>query len=222
FQTPFPLTTAIDDLTGTNGKDLFIGDNGNQFLATVQAGDKIDGGAGIDTFKYYYAGRGSASILPTLLNVEKVELINLQSNIDFSPVANSGLEEVTLKFNPVANTISGLRDIKLGIDNVVTNSGFIIGNFGNGTTASVSLTDSTLDELEIQGNKVTTINLDLDSEFTGGVNRIKTLNTPLSSSATGGTLNITGKAGLEITQDIQLNSNAVITVNASTNTGGVD
>ncbi|MFM6244266.1 MAG: DUF4214 domain-containing protein [Dolichospermum sp.] len=223
FQTPFPLTTAIDDLTGTNGKDLFIGDNGNLFFATVQAGDKIDGGAGIDTFKYYYAGANSASILPTLLNVEKVELINLQSNIDFSPVANSGLEEVTLKFNPkFATTISGLRDIKLGIDNVVTNSGFIIGNFGNGTTASVSLTDSTLYQLEIQGNKVTTINLDLDSEFTDGVNTINNLTTPLSSSATGGTLNITGKAGLEITQDIQLNSNAVITVNASTNTGGVD
>ncbi|MFM6751296.1 MAG: DUF4214 domain-containing protein, partial [Dolichospermum sp.] len=221
FQTPFPLTTAIDDLTGTNGKDLFIGDNGNQFFATVQAGDKIDGGAGIDTFKYYYAGANSASILPTLLNVEKVELINLQSNIDFSPVANSGLEEVTLKFNPnFATTISGLRDIKLGIDNV-TNSGFIIGNFGNGTTASVSLTDSTLAELIIEGSKVTTINLDLDSEFTDGVNTISKLTTPLSSSATGGTLNITGKAGLEITQDIQLNSNAVTTVNAKENTGGV-
>ncbi|MFM5961866.1 MAG: hypothetical protein ACKOQ2_32780, partial [Dolichospermum sp.] len=184
FQTPFPLTTAIDDLTGTNGKDLFIGDNGNQFFATVQAGDKIDGGAGIDTFKYYYAGRGSASILPTLLNVEKVELINLQSNnIDFSPVANSGLEEVTLKFNPNSDTtISGLRDIKLGIDNVnVTNNG-ITGNFGNGTTASVSLTDSTLNRLTIQGSKVTTINLDLDSEFTDGVNTINDLTTPLSSS----------------------------------------
>ncbi|MFM6251387.1 MAG: hypothetical protein ACKPEQ_19950, partial [Dolichospermum sp.] len=174
-QTPFPLTTAIDDLTGTNGKDLFIGDNGNQFLATVQAGDKIDGGAGIDTFKYYYAGGNSVSILPTLLNVEKVELINLQSNIDFSPVANSGLEEVTLKFNPVANTISGLRDIKLGIDNVNVTNKNITGNFGNGTTASVSLTDSTLNRLTIQGSKVTTINLDLDSEFTDGVNTINNL-----------------------------------------------
>ncbi|MFM6489158.1 MAG: DUF4214 domain-containing protein, partial [Dolichospermum sp.] len=226
FQTPFPLTTAIDDLTGTNGKDLFIGDNGNQFFATVQAGDKIDGGAGIDTFKYYYAGANSASILPTLLNVEKVELINLQDDdIDFSPVANSGLEEVTLKFNPTNffdTTISGLRDIKLGIDNVNVTNKNITGNFGNGTTASVSLTDSTLDTLTIQGSKVTTINLDLDSEFTGGVNRIKTLTTPLEDSATGGTLNITGKAGLEINGDITLNSNAVITVNASTNTGGVD
>ncbi|MFM6765430.1 MAG: DUF4214 domain-containing protein, partial [Dolichospermum sp.] len=222
FQTPFPLTTAIDDLTGTNGKDLFIGDNGNLFFATVQAGDKIDGGAGIDTFKYYYAGANSASILPTLLNVEKVELINLQDDdIDFSPVANSGLEEVTLKFNPNSDTtISGLRDIKLGIDNVNVTNKNITGNFGNGTTASVSLTDSTLDTLTIQGSKVTTINLDLDSEFTGGVNRITTLTTPLSSSATGGTLNITGKAGLEI-QDITLNSNAVTTVNAKENTGGV-
>ncbi|MFM5946723.1 MAG: hypothetical protein ACKO87_11555, partial [Dolichospermum sp.] len=83
-------------------------------------------------------------------------------------------------------------------------------------------TDSTLNTLIIEGSKVTTINLDLDSEFTDGVNTINNLTTPLSSSATGGTLNITGKAGLEITQDIQLNSNAVITVNASTNTGGVD
>ncbi|MFM6181959.1 MAG: DUF4214 domain-containing protein [Dolichospermum sp.] len=240
FQTPFPLTTAIDDLTGTNGKDLFIGDNGNLFFATVHAGDKIDGGAGIDTFKYYYAGANSASILPTLLNVEKVELINLQDDdIDFSPVANSGLEEVTLKFNPTNffdTTISGLRDIKLGIDNVVTNSGFIIGNFGNGTTASVSLTDSTLNTLTIQGSKVTTINLDLDSEFTDGVNRIATLTIPtLSSSATGRTLNITGDAGLAGTDinnpnsstKVALNLNisnpdAVTTVNASTNTGGVD
>ncbi|MFM6912233.1 MAG: hypothetical protein ACKPKT_19555, partial [Dolichospermum sp.] len=207
-------------------------------FATVQAGDKIDGGAGIDTFKYYYAGANSASILPTLLNVEKVELINLQDDIDFSPVANSGLEEVTLKFNPnfFVTTISGLRDIKLGIDNVNVTNNNITGNFGNGTTASVSLTDSTLDELEIQGNKVTTINLDLDSEFTDGVNRIATLTIPtLSSSATGRTLNITGDAGLAGTDinnpnsstKVALNLNisnpdAVTTVNASTNTGGVD
>jgi Ca2+-binding RTX toxin-like protein len=226
FETQFALTKETDNLMGTNGKDLFIGDNGNQFFATVQAGDKIDGGAGIDTFKYYYAD----FILPTLLNIEKVELINLQGDIDFSPLAGSSLEEVTLKFNPQSffPTISGLRDIKLGIDNV-NNNGFIVGDFGNGTTASVSLTDSTLNELEIQGNKVTTINLDLVSEFTDGVNRIDFLNIPLSSSATGGTLNITGDAGLGGTDindpnsstEVESNPNAVTTVNAAENTGGV-
>jgi hypothetical protein len=224
FQTQFTLTTETDNLTGTSGKDLFIGDNGNQFFATVQAGDKLDGGAGIDTFKYYYSDNG---ILPTLLNVEKVELINLRSDIDFSPLAGSGLEEVTLKFNPAPSffgtttTVAGLRDIKLGIDNV-TNNVSINGNFGNGTTANVSLTDSTLTNLTIEGNKVTTINLDLVSEFTDGVNTISTLTTPLSTSATAGTLNITGNAGLEITEDIALNPNAVTTVNAAENTGGVD
>ena len=226
FETQFALTKETDNLMGTNGKDLFIGDNGNQFFATVQAGDKIDGGAGIDTFKYYYAD----FILPTLLNIEKVELINLQGDIDFSPLAGSSLEEVTLKFNPQSffPTISGLRDIKLGIDNV-NNNGFIVGDFGNGTTASVSLTDSTLNELEIQGNKVTTINLDLVSEFTDGVNRIDFLTIPLSSSATGGTLNITGDAGLGGTDIndpnsstvVESNPNAVTTVNAAENTGGV-
>ncbi|MFN9600196.1 MAG: DUF4214 domain-containing protein, partial [Dolichospermum sp.] len=229
FQTQFTLTTETDNLTGTSGKDLFIGDNGNQFFATVQAGDKLDGGAGIDTFKYYYSDNG---ILPTLLNVEKVELINLRSsNIDFSPLAGSGLEEVTLKFNPqfTFTTVAGLRDIKLGIDNVTYGGGSITGNFGNGTTASVSLTDSTLNQLNIQGNKVTTINLDLASEFTDGVNRIDFLTIPLSSSATGGTLNITGDAGLGGTDIndpnsstvVASNPNAITTVNAAENTGGV-
>ncbi|MEI3650706.1 MAG: DUF4214 domain-containing protein [Dolichospermum lemmermannii FEM_B0920] len=231
FQTQFALTKETDNLTGTNGKDLFIGDNGNQFFATVQAGDRIDGGAGIDTLKYSY----SNGILPTLLNVEKVELINLRNNIDFSPAAGSGLEEVTLKFNPQLNaTVAGLRDIKLGIDNV-TNTNQIFGNFGNGTTASVSLTDSRIVELNIEGNKVATINLDLESEFTDGVNRIANLNIPiLSSSATGRTLNITGDAGLaginindpnsSTTVALNLNasnSDAVTTVNAKSNTGGV-
>ncbi|OBQ36466.1 MAG: hypothetical protein AN487_12885 [Anabaena sp. CRKS33] len=228
FETQFALTKETDNLMGTNGKDLFIGDNGNQFFATVQAGDKIDGGAGIDTLKYYYANQ----VLPTLLNVEKVELINLgtTNNIDFSPLAGSSLEEVTLKFNPqlTFTTIAGLRDIKLGIDNV-NNNGFIVGNFGNGTTASVSLTDSTLSQLTIEGTKVTTINLDLVSEFTDGVNKIDILTIPLSSNATGGTLNITGDAGLGGTDINNPNSstvvgsnpNAVTTVNAKENTGGV-
>ncbi|MFN7851672.1 MAG: DUF4214 domain-containing protein [Dolichospermum sp.] len=231
FQTQFALTKETDNLIGTTGKDLFTGDNGNPFFATVQAGDRIDGGAGIDTLKYSY----SNGILPTLLNVEKVELINLQGNIDFSPAAGSGLEEVTLKFDPLFSpTVAGLRDIKLGIDNV-TNTNNITGNFGNGTTASVSLTDSTLNTLTIEGEKVATINLDLGSEFTDGVNRIADLNIPtLSSTATGRTLNITGDAGLAGTNindpnsstRVALNLNtsnpdAVTTVNAKENTGGV-
>ncbi|MBO1059172.1 MAG: DUF4214 domain-containing protein [Dolichospermum sp. JUN01] len=225
FQTQFALTKETDNLIGTSGQDLFIGDNGNLYSATVQAGDTINAGAGVDTFKFYYAD----GILPTLLNVENVELINAKSGIDFSPVAGSGLKQVTLKFNPSGSTtVSGLKDIKFGIDNVTTDAN-ITGNFGVATDVNVSLVDSelgvvtpnptTTTGLKILGSKVTTLNLDLGSEFEDGVNKIAKLT--LSSTVSAKTLNITGDAGLEITKDIELNPNAVTTVNAATNTGGV-
>ncbi|MBS9392912.1 MAG: DUF4214 domain-containing protein [Dolichospermum sp. LBC05a] len=225
FQTQFALTKETDNLIGTSGQDLFIGDNGNLYSATVQAGDTINAGAGVDTFKFYYAD----GILPTLLNVENVELINAKSNIDFSPVAGSGLKQVTLKFNPEVNTtVAGLQDINFGIDNVTNSS--ITGNFGNGIAASVALNDSQLDNFTILGPKVTTLNLDLESQFADGVNRIAFLTIPtLSTNVNARTLNITGKAGLSgnnnsftslntLTTD---NPDAVTIVNASTNTGGV-
>ena len=233
FQTQFALTKETDNLIGTSGQDLFIGDNGSDFFGTVQAGDTINAGAGVDTFKFYYA----KGILPTLLNVENVELINAKSNIDFSPVAGSGLKQVTLKFNPEVNTtVAGLQDINFGIDNVTdtdtdtSTESSITGNFGNGTAASVALNDSQLDNFIILGPKVTTLNLDLESQFADGVNKINSLTIPtLSTNVNARTLNITGKAGLSGNNNSSTslktstadNSDAVTIVNASTNTGGV-
>jgi hypothetical protein len=228
FQTQFALTKETDNLIGTSGQDLFLGDNGTDFSATVQAGDTINAGAGVDTFKFYYAN----GILPTLLNVENVELINAKSDIDFSPVAGSGLKQVTLKFNPASvlntTTVAGLQDINFGIDNVTNRS--ITGDFGNGTAASVALNDSQLNEFTIVGSKVTTLNLDLESQFADGVNKIAFLTIPtLSTNVNARTLNITGKAGLSgnnnsftsLKTSTADNSDAVTIVNASTNTGGV-
>ncbi|QOV21727.1 DUF4214 domain-containing protein [Anabaenopsis elenkinii] len=225
FQTPFTLTTSPNEnLVGTSGNDVFIGDNGNQFFATVQVGDRIDGGpGGTDTFKYYNADR----VLPTLRGVENVELINARGeNIDFSPAAGSGLEKVTVKFNPQGNlTVAGLRDIELDIDNVVTNRR-ITGNFGNGTVAAVSMTDSST-QLEIQGNRVETVNLRSESEFEDGVNRITTLPVfgpllPNGENTSVRNINISGDARLEVTSEITLNRTAQTTVNASANSGGVE
>jgi hypothetical protein len=227
FQTQFALTKETDNLIGTSGQDLFLGDNGTDFSATVQAGDTINAGAGVDTFKFYYAN----GILPTLLNVENVELINAKSDIDFSPVAGSGLKQVTLKFNPASvlntTTVAGLQDINFGIDNVTNRS--ITGDFGNGTAASVALNDSQLNEFTIVGSKVTTLNLDLESQFADGVNRITFLTIPtLPTNVNARTLNITGKAGLSGNDDsftklvtFTPDPDAVTIVNASTNTGGV-
>ncbi|MDH6073135.1 DUF4214 domain-containing protein [Chrysosporum ovalisporum CS-1034] len=221
FQTPFTLTTSSDEnLVGTAGSDVFIGDNGNQFFATVQVGDKIDGDAGTDTFEYYYANR----VLPTLRGIENVELINAQGgNIDFSSLAGSGLERVTVKFNPGFNlTVTGLRDVELGIDNVT--NGPITGNFGNGTVAAVSMTDFST-SLTIQGNRVETVNLRSESEFDDGVNTINGGSLPNDATPADipvRNINISGDAGLEVVTQITLNPTAQTTVNASANSGGVE
>lgn len=223
FQTPFTLTTSPNEnLLGTSGNDVFIGDNGNQFFATIQVGDRIDGGpGGTDTFKYYNAN----NVLPTLRGVENVELINAQGgNIDFSPLAGSGLERVTVKFNPAFGflTVAGLRDVELGIDNVTT--GPITGNFGNGTVAAVSMTDFSAD-LQIQGNRVETVNLRSESEFENGVNTINNGTLPNDGNPADipvRNINISGDAGLEVVTQITLNPTAQTTVNASANSGGVE
>ncbi|MFB2816898.1 DUF4214 domain-containing protein [Umezakia ovalisporum] len=221
FQTPFTLTTSSDEnLVGTAGSDVFIGDNGNLFFATVQVGDKIDGDAGTDTFEYYYANR----VLPTLRGIENVELINAQGgNIDFSSLAGSGLERVTVKFNPGFNlTVTGLRDVELGIDNVT--NGPITGNFGNGTVAAVSMTDFST-SLTIQGNRVETVNLRSESEFDDGVNTINGGSLPNDATPADipvRNINISGDAGLEVVTQITLNPTAQTTVNASANSGGVE
>jgi Ca2+-binding RTX toxin-like protein len=198
FQTPFTLTTSFNEnLVGTAGSDLFTGDNGNQFFATVQAGDRIDGGAGTDTFEYYYANR----VLPTMRSVENVELINAQGgNVDFSPAAASGLEKVTVKFTPGSPlTVAGLRDVELDIDNVA--DAVITGNFGNGKVADVSIIDSELNTFGLQGNGVETVNLESNSEFEDGVNTVTRLNATLPRVTN---INITGDAGLEVGGDLDL------------------
>ncbi|MDH6105677.1 DUF4214 domain-containing protein [Anabaenopsis tanganyikae CS-531] len=221
FQTPFTLTTSPNEnLVGTSGNDVFIGDNGNQFFATIQVGDRIDGGpGGRDILKYYNAN----SVLPTLRGVENVELINALGNIDFSPLAGSGLERVTVKFNPFGGlNVAGLRDVELGIDNVTNRP--ITGNFGNGTVAAVSMTDSSTN-LTIEGNRVETVNLRSESEFDDGVNTITgggLANNGNPADITLRNINISGDARLEVTNGITLNPTAQTTVNASANSGGVE
>ncbi|QOV22631.1 beta strand repeat-containing protein [Anabaenopsis elenkinii] len=206
------FTRDNDILLGTSGNDVFIGD-----ANSVQATDQIIGGSGTDTFQYYNA----SNVLPRLQGVERVELINADTFnfIDFSATPSlSGLKEVTLKFNPQQSdvVIAGLRDIRLGIDNV-TNGNDITARFGNGSDGNISLVDSRLNTLRIEGDRVETVNIDVKSEFNGGVNTISSL----TNLANVRNINITGDAGLRVTDRITLNPTAQTTVNASANSGGV-
>jgi hypothetical protein len=226
----FVLSNALDNVRGTSGNDLFVGDNtggGAGFFATVQAGDQINGGSGTDTFQYY----GADGTVPTLTSVERVELIGLTNNIDFTRLAGSGIQEVIVQSNPTTGTnltVSGLQGIEFGIEDV-TNSPTITGDFGNtATTASVTLTDSELTRLNINGDRIATLNLETNSTAADGNNEVGTL-TFFQINAAGvpnvnalRTINITGDADLTVTNAITLNATAQTRVEASQHTGDLN
>jgi len=72
--TTFNLTIGIDNLTGTSGDDVFVGDK-----STVQMADSINGSGGDnDTFKYYaYSG-----VMPQMKSIETLDLIAATAGIN--------------------------------------------------------------------------------------------------------------------------------------------
>jgi len=224
--TTIALTTSIvDNLVGTGNNDTFIGANAVPSGATdtVQASDKIDGGAGIDTFQY--SGASATAIVPTLLNVEKVELLNpaTGTTIDFTGKA-TGLQQVIIKppsGTLAAFTANGLSGITLGVEGATLTAGAVptttlttlTANFGSTTTsATLSIKDAIVTTATLSGNTaLTTLNLVADGL---GKNSIGTLTLPTATT----TLNISGAGGVEVTNALPT---TVATINASQNTGGV-
>ncbi len=95
------LTTSIDSLQGSDGNDVFTGDNGNAAFQTMQSGDSIYGNAGYDVFNVHgvVATAGLAnmpSATATVKSVEQVRFVTaLTGSIDLSSLyskANNGVE----------------------------------------------------------------------------------------------------------------------------------
>ncbi len=85
----YTLTAGIDNLTGTSAVDNFIARTVNN-LDTLNDGDNIDGGAGIDNLLVDYNNndRGGNAITPNLKNVENV-YIRAQSTLTDSTNGNN-------------------------------------------------------------------------------------------------------------------------------------
>ena len=206
----FVLGDKLDNLIGTGGDDIFVGDR-----TTVQAADQINSGGGRDTFKYFEP----VGVLPTLISVERVELIQAGSDINFTRLAGQRIEEVSLQFDPNLDiSIRGLQDIEFSIEKVNNPDRDITANFGDATSASVTLSDSNFDDLTIAGAALATLNLESNSQTKDGVNKLDDLLLPDTLR----TLNISGDGKVNIVRSINLNDTATTTVNASTNTGGVE
>lgn len=206
----YVLTDKIDVLTGTANNDLFIGDAGGA-SATVQAADQINGGAGIDTFELYNVSTASV-VLPTLTNVERLVLVNPTAavNLDVSNIKD--LTDVVLKGATGANILTVGTGVKATIDGGDAAQTATVNFAATAAAASVALTNGAIvDELTAAGAALKTLNIASNGS---AANTINTL-----TNATVNTLNISGVQKLAITNALSAN---FTTVDASTNTGGVD
>ncbi len=83
----FVLTEEIDNLTGTANDDTFRGNT-----KTINGGDSIDGGAGVDTFELFPdGGVNPPEKVADTMNLSNVEIIHSHGNLDVAGVA--GLQE---------------------------------------------------------------------------------------------------------------------------------
>ncbi|MHC5937067.1 DUF4214 domain-containing protein [Nostoc sp.] len=223
--TSYLTTSSTDSLLGTANNDTIVGTNNNGTPSEdqVQTGDKINGGAGIDTFQYIGA-YGTAAV-PTLLKVEKVELLSptTGATIDFTG-KTTGLQQVTIEdlSSPTlaAFTAKGLSGITFGVEGATLTAGAtptttvtaLTADFGTATSANLSIKDATVTTADLStGNAaLTTLNIAADGL---GENSIG-LTLPAATT----TLKITGAGTL----DLGTTPTTVSTIDASANTGGVD
>lgn len=200
--TTYTLTTSTDNVPGTNGNDIIIGDWG---ATTVNAADQINGGSGTDTFKVY----GNIGTLPASISgIEVLDLVNPDKlGFDLTTVGGPvGLTKLTIEQAPstaaAATTITTTNFSGLTLD-LATAGGVGVGHTGVTWAANAADTAQTLElsgyngkagataqAFTITGAATKTLNINTDT----AANAITTLTGP----ATTETLNINAATNLTI------------------------
>lgn len=206
--TTYTLTTSIDNVPGTNGNDIIIGDN-----TTATAVDQINGGSGTDTLKLY----GTVN-KPVISNVENIYLN--------APAGDFDISTITGVTNLEVDSEAGNRDFTITTGQSIKFSNLVTANM------DVDILGNTPTSLDLTVNKVGTAALtSAATPVVVDINgtALTTLNITGSTAAssfrldnTGAaitTLNIAGDQNVSITTNAALNS--IKTVNAASNTGGV-
>jgi len=206
----FALTAGTDNRTGTSGDDTFDAGLSTSNLQTLNSGDRLDGGAGNDELFATING----SVAPTsLTNIERVTatVVTAASTLDLT--AATGVSSVTLAGSAFGATVAGisksvsvtLRDS--AVAHTITYSD--VGGSADSATVNVqNMSQATSVATTIAGVEALTLNA-TGSDATLGL---------LTSAATT-TLNVTGSKALNIVDNL---GSTVLTVDASTNTGGVN
>ncbi|EKE67386.1 beta strand repeat-containing protein [Oceanibaculum indicum] len=234
------LTTSTDVISGGEGNDTIIGDFG---ATTVNAADQIDGGAGTDTLKLF--GAATNNLPAGAKNIEVLNYVTPGNNhiIRTTVSAPSGINRVQVD---QTNATGGKSITTTGYNGVTLDLATLNnGDVGGALTWAASTTDTTLNlelsgysnagaqNLSITGAAATTLNVTTDT----AASKVATLTGPATATtvnlAVGSganlsvtslaasaakTVNISGAGKATISgSDLA----ATVTVDASSNTGGV-
>lgn len=204
----FVLTTGVDagkDFTGTNKGDLFIADNSVAGTVNASAADTLDGGKGVDTFKLYDDTATTTGSIPTLKNIENVVIYD---NKLVGAVNLTKWDTVeTLFLVRSANTAAYALGEKVTTVNIEDKAVATTLTFDKDlTAATLGVNKVTAGTTTVNGTALKTLTVDAY-----GKDSIVTL-----AQTTGAieTLNITGKANLDLTLGAGLGT-SIITVDGS-------
>ena len=211
----FTLTVGIDNFVGGAGNDMFIGGNGA--ADTTGPADQLDGGAGVDTFKFY--GGTVTGQMPTLKNIEKLFLSASDGTVNAAGIA--GVESVEVNNAAAAHTVTlgAAQKFVLSDINAAGVATTVTGSAAGGITLN-NVVDKSVTPNVAQTLNVNTRDTALNLKATGAASNINLNNTVAANQGALNTIVVDGDAALRI------NANATYTnltkVDASANTGGVN
>lgn len=203
----YTLTNVIDNLLGTSGNDIFIGDN-----TSANAGDQINGGGGNDVLKLF-----GTTAFGNLTSVESLEINNNTGSVNTAAVAdltNVTLQNTDLTAAPTYTLATGQTMSLVNVSDA-TNTGNALTLSGGAGARTLNLNgvgSVTGNDVVIDNGSATITTLNLNNS--GAASKV-TLN---STAGTISTVNISGSHALTIqaggTVDAEMRA---ITI---TNTGG--
>lgn len=198
----FTLTTGTDNITGTSGNDTInastgLSADGSTAIATTNALDKIDGGAGTDTLNIENTG-GKNTLAGTITNVENLTFVgagNVNNNAAVDVASFSGT--VTLsQTDDTAVSLSNVTGQTLALNKVAANT-TLTAALG-ATQTSVTLSNAAAAgaaSFSVAGAKLDTVNLTTDK--------------------TAGALTVADTGNTTKTANITASGTAAVTVNST-------
>ncbi len=214
------LTTALDNLTGTAADDTFVGSIGAAGVGTYNTGDVIDGGAGTDTLTVSGSAAAASVFIPTLSNVEVLQVTATNANDTHDLVNSSGITTIRSLGStgtPTFNNVGAIAGVELS-----STSGGGAGIDVNYQASVVAGTSDTQNvALSSNGTSGTAIgNLDFDGIETiavtaTGANFVGSLTGNASTTS----VTVAGDGSLQVNTAL---ANSIATIDASSNTGGVN